>query len=281
MKWLLPLALMTAPAFAEMRPVPRPDGLVEQMSTRGASALPDTPAVAGSVRPVGRQSEASRIAQAIALYRADPRPVIDSAGLVRRSPRPVVRDSWLIDAASRRPRSAQSGGGICGRPSIQGQAIDPVPGAGACGIPQAVRVTAVSGIALSRSARMDCGTAQALDDWVRQGVIPVVGNTGGGAVSLKVAAGYACRTRNNQPGGRLSEHGKGRAIDISGIMLANGSEINVLRDWGRGAEGRILRELHRRACGPFGTVLGPDGDRFHQDHFHFDTARYRSGPFCR
>jgi len=39
--------------------------------------------------------------------------------------------------------------------------------------------------------------------------------------------------------------------------------------------------MHRAACGPFGTVLGPNADRFHQDHFHFDTARHRSGPYCR
>jgi len=30
-----------------------------------------------------------------------------------------------------------------------------------------------------------------------------------------------------------------------------------------------------------GTVLGPEANRFHRDHFHFDTAEYRSGPYCR
>ncbi|MDX5403468.1 MAG: extensin family protein, partial [Rhodobacterales bacterium] len=25
----------------------------------------------------------------------------------------------------------------------------------------------------------------------------------------------------------------------------------------------------------------PESDRFHRDHFHFDTARHRNGPFCR
>jgi len=28
-------------------------------------------------------------------------------------------------------------------------------------------------------------------------------------------------------------------------------------------------------------VLGPEAARYHQDHFHFDTARYRSGSYCR
>jgi len=25
----------------------------------------------------------------------------------------------------------------------------------------------------------------------------------------------------------------------------------------------------------------PNANRFHRDHFHFDTARYRSGSYCR
>jgi len=99
--------------------------------------------------------------------------------------------------------------------------------------------------------------------------------------SLKVAAHYACRTRNSRKGARISEHGKGRAIDIAAFRLDNGDEISVLDDWNSSRKGRILRRLHASACGPFGTVLGPDSDRHHQDHFHFDTARHRNGSYCR
>ncbi|GIT91178.1 hypothetical protein JANAI61_16360 [Jannaschia sp. AI_61] len=281
MRWLLILTLMVGPAQAEMRPVPRPAPDIVELVPEGRIQTPDLTAVTRSTRPFERLSPARRDTLAMMSALRAETTIIDSDGLVQRSDRPVTRNAEVVLAAASRPRQSAGGGGLCGRSSIQGARIDPVPGAGACGIPEAVRITAVSGVALSRAARMDCGTAQALDDWVRNGVLPVVGNRGGGAVALRVAAGYACRTRNNQPGAKISEHGKGRAIDISGIQLANGTEISVLRDWGRGAEGRILRELHRRACGPFGTVLGPDGDRFHQDHFHFDTARYRSGSFCR
>jgi hypothetical protein len=59
------------------------------------------------------------------------------------------------------------------------------------------------------------------------------------------------------------------------------SELTVLDDWNSGREGRILREAHSSACGTFGTVLGPNSDRFHRDHFHFDVASYRSGAYCR
>ena len=150
-----------------------------------------------------------------------------------------------------------------------------------CGIAEPVRVTSVAGVSLSQAATMDCPTALALRDWVTNGVLPTVGTRGGGVERLNVAGHYACRTRNNQKGARISEHGRGRAIDISGLVLKNGTVISVLRHWRHETAGPILRDLHRAACGTFGTVLGPNSDRFHQDHFHFDTARYRSGPFCR
>jgi hypothetical protein len=104
---------------------------------------------------------------------------------------------------------------------------------------------------------------------------------GGGLKTLRVAAHYACRTRNNQKGARISEHGKGRAIDISAFKLADGTEVSVLKHWNTQRFSSAMRQMHKGACGPFGTVLGPNADRFHQDHFHFDTARYRSGSYCK
>ena len=173
-------------------------------------------------------------------------------------------------------------GAVCGDLDIQGVVVGPVPGRIAgCGIENAVKVRAVSGLPLSQEALMDCTTAKALKSWVDNGVKPAVGSLGGGPKSLYVMAHYICRTRNNQPGGKISEHGKGRAIDIGGIRLQDDSRILVAMDWNKGQKGRALKQMHRAACGPFGTVLGPDGDRFHQDHFHMDTARYRSGSYCR
>lgn len=264
-----------------LRPAPRPEGKVLIMSDRPARPAAE-PAVPASPRPVLRLDAGERAARAMGAALSAPRPRIDVEGNVRRSGRPETRPEITLALARRlERREGAAGGGLCGRASIGGTAISPVPGPGACGIPEAVRITAVSGMALSRPSRMDCTTARALDDWVRTGVIPIIGGRGGGAVQLQVAAGYACRTRNSQRGARVSEHGKGRAIDISGIRLANGETISVLNDWNKGADGRMLAALWRAACGPFGTVLGPNADRFHRDHFHFDTARYRSGSYCR
>lgn len=262
-------ATLATPLAAEMRPTPRPAEVV----TASGGAPTKAPA---------RRDPPAAAAREVAGLLSTALPRIDAEGRVALSRRPSVRDAQLILVGDSRPRPlAGGGGGLCGRRSIQGEAIGAVRGAGACGIDDAVRVTQVSGLALSRPARMDCTTARALDDWAAGAVRPIVARRGGGAVGLDVAAGYACRGRNNQRGAKLSEHSYGHAIDISGILLANGDRITVLGDWGGGDRGAVLRSLHRAACGPFGTVLGPESDRYHRDHLHLDTARYRSGSYCR
>lgn len=172
------------------------------------------------------------------------------------------------------------GSGNANLPDLVATKRAPVTGPGGCGVRDAWIVSEVAGVRLSRPSIMTMETARALDRWVRVGAVPAVGRQGGGLAELVVASGYACRTRNSQTGARLSEHAKGRAIDFSGFILANGEHISVLNGW-RGKNSRTLRKMHRAACGPFGTVLGPDADRFHQDNLHFDVAEYRSGPYCR
>ncbi|MGP1357793.1 extensin-like domain-containing protein, partial [Roseicyclus sp.] len=215
---------------------------------------------------------------------------IASGGAAAVSPRPAARPERLEQetraaAARLTPgRVAQPGvrGTLCGLPGLVGDRLEPITGrVSGCGIAEPVRLREVDGIPLTTPATINCDTARALQTWVRQGLVPAVGRTGGGVANLRVVASYACRARNSQTGARLSEHARGNAIDIAGIGLADGSELTVLTDWRNGQEGRILRQLHQAACGPFGTVLGPNSDRFHQDHFHFDVASHRSGSYCR
>jgi hypothetical protein len=209
---------------------------------------------------------------------------------VARSVRPGFRPEGLerrVRAAATRTtpsRVAQPGrrGALCGSPGLVGEQLQQITGRiSGCGIQQPVRLREVDGIVLSTPATVNCDTARALQTWVNDSARPAVGRLGGGLSSLRVVASYACRTRNSRPGARLSEHATGNAIDIAGIGLANGTELTVLNDWRGGRAGRVLRQMHRGACGPFGTVLGPNSDRFHRDHFHFDVATYRSGPYCR
>jgi len=47
------------------------------------------------------------------------------------------------------------------------------------------------------------------------------------------------------------------------------------------AESAFLHRLHKGACGVFGTVLGPEANEAHRDHFHFDLATRRRSALCQ
>jgi len=188
-----------------------------------------------------------------------------------------------VTRAEQKARKAAGIGKVCRNKRLIGKEVPPVPGKlRGCGIKKgAIKLYQVDGVKLSTPAVMTCDTAKALEKWVEKGLKRSVRSFGGGAKEIKVAAGYSCRTRNNRPGAKISEHGKGKAIDISAIKLKSGESISVLKDWNNGKKGRILKKMHKQACGPFGTVLGPNADRYHKDHFHFDIAKHRGGPYCR
>ncbi len=172
-------------------------------------------------------------------------------------------------------------GALCGDPAIRGTTIPPIVArVRGCGLQDAIRVTSVAGVKLTTPADIDCTTAKALKTWVTDGAVPAVGRRGGGLAALQVAASYACRPRNNQKGAKISEHGRGRAVDIGGFILANGTAVSVLKGWGSEANGTVLASMRKSACGTFNTLLGPGSDSHHRDHLHLDTARGR-GPYCR
>lgn len=206
-----------------------------------------------------------------------PRPSAPAASVVPAAqPAPTAAAPITVPTVSGTPRK------ICGRNDIRGIEVAPIKGwLDGCGVARPVQVAQVSGVQLSTPATMDCTTAKALETWIEKGVQPTIGRLGGGVASLQVVAGYSCRTRNHQEGAAISEHGKGRAIDVSAITLNNGKTISVLDGWGKGADGKLLTQLHQSACGPFKTVLGPNSDQHHRDHFHLDTAQERRSPYCR
>ncbi|WP_300513565.1 extensin family protein [Aliiroseovarius sp.] len=282
-------AIAYAPATSP-RPIKRPESGTVVPPVVGSVATATEQAPRRSPTPQRRPGSHEVVSAAIdAAVASLSAPMTGSA--VTRSPRPkrrpATRSAYMATSAPAPVSAARSTrqsrrGSVCGVREIRGQKIDSIPGRlPGCGIPDAVRVTEVAGVALSQPSVMDCNTAEVLNDWVKTGVKPAVGRLGGGLSSLQVAAHYSCRTRNNQPGAEISEHGKGRAIDISGLVLKNGVSINVLNGWRDPVQGKVLKASHAAACGPFGTVLGPDADRYHQDHLHVDTARYRNGSYCR
>jgi hypothetical protein len=224
---------------------------------------------------------------ATAPERADQNPSLFRDGLkdtsLALSRRPLVRpadlDVRVKPSTSAPVTSLPVKGQLCGIAGLEGKTIPPIGGGGGCGLADGVEVTAVAGIKLSIPAKIDCDTAKALKSWVDNGIIPAIGDLGGGVKRLEIAGSFVCRPRNHQKGAKISEHGRGKAVDLAGVMLRNGRVLTVTKDWKRTP--KVMREIHRSACGTFGTVLGPESDKYHFDHFHVDTARYNNGAYCR
>ncbi len=147
-----------------------------------------------------------------------------------------------------------------------------------CGAERPFRVAAVASglVTLSPYATLRCPMIPAVEWWVQQVVDPAaLRYFGRPIVDIKVISSYSCRPQNNRRGARLSEHGYANALDVSSFKLAGGRIIAVKSGWrAGGAETAFLRHIHKRACDTFYTVLGPDHDRLHHNHFHLDLARH-------
>jgi hypothetical protein len=160
-------------------------------------------------------------------------------------------------------------------------AMEPVPaiaGPGECGGDDLVRLDAIklrdkSSIAISPAANLRCGMAEAIAVWVREDLVPTVAAEFGAPMrGLDNFASYHCRGRNNILGAKMSEHGRGNAIDIRGVMLAN-KKI----EWTDVAVSRKFRDkIKATACARFMTVLGPGSDGYHENHIHVDLAERRN-----
>jgi hypothetical protein len=166
-----------------------------------------------------------------------------------------------------------------------------IDGPGICGLTRPFKVSALldGAVRFNSVYTLDCPMIAALNAWLGEIVQPAARARFGQPVAEIISMGaYSCRTMNNQPGGRLSEHAFGNAFDIGGFRLADGREISIVRDWTRGDDQTraFLQDVHAGACGQFTTVLGPGANSFHYNHIHVDLALHgntSAGPrrICR
>jgi hypothetical protein len=151
-------------------------------------------------------------------------------------------------------------------------------GPSVCGAEHPFEMSAAAGgrVSMTPSAMLRCPMVPTVDRWVTDVVEPAARRHLGQSIAeLTVAASYGCRPINHQSGGRLSEHGYANALDISVFKMADGSAISVKGGWyGSERERAFLRAVHDGACREFNTVLGPEADAHHRDHFHMDLARH-------
>ena len=159
---------------------------------------------------------------------------------------------------------------------------EPVPDretAPGCGFDNAVRVTRTS-VHVGEPFTLSCRSAVALALWERHVLQPAARQYFGDEVRrIEHFGTYACRNIYGREEARLSRHATADAIDIAGFVLANGRRIQIERDWGSTDRvGLFLREVRNGACRVFDSVLGPDYNAAHRDHFHLDRGGWR---MCR
>ena len=121
----------------------------------------------------------------------------------------------------------------------------------------------------------NCAVAAALALWEWHVVQPAARRHFGRPIeSIAHFGSYSCRRMYARATGPWSEHASADAIDIAGFALADGTEIEVARDWnGGGAKSAFLHDVRDGACRLFSTVLSPDYNAAHYNHLHLDQAQ--------
>lgn len=148
-----------------------------------------------------------------------------------------------------------------------------------CPLQNVVRVEG-SSVRLSSSFLASCPLAVAYALFERHALQPAAQRAfAQRVVQVDHLGSFACRNMYNRKEGRLSQHATANALDIAGFRLADGRRINLLKDWqGEGAKARFLKDVHASACDSFNTVLGPDYNVAHRNHFHVDMGFWQ---ICR
>jgi hypothetical protein len=137
----------------------------------------------------------------------------------------------------------------------------------------------------SNLGAMTCPLAANFTAWAKHAVRPAARKyLGSDVVRIETMGTYSCRKVNGARSNKLSEHAYGNAVDVSAFILKDGRRISVLNGWnGKADERAFLRRLHDSACKRFGTVLGPEYNAAHANHFHFDMGKSMKdgSSYCR
>jgi hypothetical protein len=195
---------------------------------------------------------------------------------------PATRVTSAPQSYATRPEDASCLADLGG----SGARFDPLPdtyAAPGCNKLGTVQLMALAGdrspLTISNLGPVRCSVAKSFSDWARFGVDRAARQILGSPVArIETMGSYACR--NVAGTERRSAHSRAEAIDVSGFILADGRRIVLTRDWdgGDAATREFLRVVHTSACKRFGTVLGPEYNAAHKDHFHLEGS---GATFCR
>lgn len=150
---------------------------------------------------------------------------------------------------------------------------------GGCSARGALRLNDI-GTATTNLGPMTCPLARNFAAWVRHAVRPAARRVWGqDVVRVETFGTYSCRNIYGGRSGRLSQHAHANAIDVSAFVLDDGRRITLLDGWeGDDRSREFLRLIRTSACRRFPTVLSPDYNAAHANHFHFDMS---GNGFCR
>lgn len=182
-------------------------------------------------------------------------------------------DTWAIAGAREDPRWCRA---LLDMSKVAYTRVpDRVTGPG-CGFAGAVRLTGADWS--PRGPVMTCPVALAATIWQRRIVRPAAREgLGTNLTTLEHYGTYSCRPIAGSA--RASQHSTANAVDLAGFGLALGRSVSVRRDWdGTPERATFLRRVHAGGCRLFGTVLGPEYNAAHRDHFHLDMANWNYCP---
>ncbi|MEO0461676.1 MAG: extensin family protein [Pseudomonadota bacterium] len=165
------------------------------------------------------------------------------------------------------------------RSEVAYTALEPV-GEGNCARPDRTQLTQFP---LSPSVpATTCPVAVALEMWRSKSIEPAARAIfGSGLARMEHMGAYNCRRIRGSNSNSWSQHSTGNAIDIGAFVLEDGTRISLIEDWdGHADKARFLRQVRDEACGVFATVLSPDFNAAHADHFHLDQDARWAG-VCR
>jgi len=124
------------------------------------------------------------------------------------------------------------------------------------------------------TAVLRCAMAESFATWVRDEASDHVAALGDALRTVDTIGSYECRGRNSVADAKLSEHGKGNAIDVRALVLADGRHITFTDET---VSKPLRNDLRDSACHRFTTVLGPGADGHHNDHIHLDILERNRG----
>jgi len=149
--------------------------------------------------------------------------------------------------------------------------------AGQCSIGNRVLLSSIGQVSID-PVETSCAVALRSAMWERHSLRAAAEGLGAPIREILHQGSYNCRPIRGSST-RLSTHATAEAWDVRGVVLADGRRLILKGGWtGNVLEATFWRAARDGACDWFATVLGPDYNALHADHFHLQS---RGWGLCR